>query len=298
MRTIAIVNPSAGGGRGEARAKELCERIRAATPATPLEVWTTTGPGEATHLARRARDEGAHLVIAAGGDGTVFEVVNGLLAGRSAPLPALSVLATGTGNSFVRDVDLADPLAAVDAISAGRRRKVDVLRVVHTDGELYSINLVSLGFSAEAGDLTNRRFKGLGVVGYISAVVASVARLHPRPFPFALDDGPPDERPVTLLSFCNSRFTGGAMMMAPDADPSDGLVDSVWIGPMNRRRFLSSFPKIFRGTHGRMHEVELRRARSVRFTGDSPVPVMIDGEVRSLTLRAIEVLPGVLEVAT
>jgi YegS/Rv2252/BmrU family lipid kinase len=291
MRTVVLVNPAAGGGRGARRVRELVGRLPGA------QIRTTNGPGDATALARAAVREGAEVVVAAGGDGTLFEVVNGLLPGNGGARPALGILAVGTGNSFVRDVGLSDPSAAVDALTAGRRRRIDALRVVHADGELYAVNLVSLGFSAHAGDLTNRRFKGLGVVGYVSAVMATVARLRNQPFPHAVDGGAFDTRPATLLSFCNSRYTGGAMMMAPSADPTDGELDTVRIGPMNRRRFVSSFPRIFRGTHPDMPEVQVGRAKAVTFAAIGPVPVMIDGEVRLLDLRSIEVVPGALEVA-
>jgi diacylglycerol kinase (ATP) len=289
MRTVAIVNPSAGGGRAARRAAELGSKLPG------LEVRTTRGPGHATELARAARADGAEVVVAAGGDGTLFEVVNGLVGGDGPP-PALGILAVGTGNSFVRDVGLSDPERAIEAIRDGRRRKVDLLRIVHAEGELWSINLVSLGFSAEAGDLTNRRFKGMGAVGYVSAVLASLIRLHPSPIPYALDDGEHDARPLTLLSLCNSSCTGGAMRMAPGADPSDGELDVVRVGPMGRRRLLSVFPRIFRGTHVELPEVSVRRARKVTFAPTGARPVLIDGEVRSIELRSVAVVPRALEV--
>lgn len=286
---VALVNPTAGGGRG-ARAEALLQDL------PDVVVHRTEGPLHAEALARDARRTGATAVIAAGGDGTVFEVVNGLLDGDDGPVPALGIVPVGTGNSFVRDVGIADPMAALDAIRQGRRRPVDALRIDHAGGRLYAINLVSFGFSAEAGSLTNRRFKGLGPAGYVAAVVVSVARLRYHAFPHALDDGPFDARPVTLLSVCNSQYTGGAMRMAPGADPCDGQLDLVRVGTMRRRKFLASFPKIFAGTHPELPEVELRRGNRVSFAATGEVPVMIDGEVRVLAVNAITVERGRIEV--
>jgi diacylglycerol kinase (ATP) len=286
-KITAILNPAAGGGSGAARAEEALRALPG------VRLVRTGGPGEAQRLAREAMEGGAEVVVACGGDGTVFEVANGLM---PQPRAALAVLPVGTGNSFVRDLGLADLPAAIDALKAQRRRKVDVLKVEHTDGVLYSVNLVSYGFSAVAGELTNRRFKPLGSAGYVSAVLASLVRLKHHVVPNALDGGTFDSRPMTLLSFCNTRYTGGAMMMAPPAVVDDGLVDVVRIGPMNRRRFIACFPRIFRGTHPEMPEVQLTRAHTISIARIGPLPVMIDGEVQQIETTRIEVCSRALEV--
>lgn len=290
MTTTVIVNGAAGGGRCAERVHPYLAQLSAAGP---TEVCWTEGPGDATEFARRATS--ADRVVAVGGDGTLFEVVNGLFP-RGARGPALGVLPLGTGNSFARDFGVHEPEPALQALLADRRRPVDVVRARHADGELFFVNLLSVGFTADAGALTNRRFKGFGAGGYVLAVLASLLRLRHPSFPMALDGGPRDARPCTLLSFSNSRYTGGDMMMAPLADPTDGKVDVVRVGPMSRRRFLGCFPRIFRGTHGELAEVELGTARHVGFDLDGPVDVMVDGEVLRLRLDEIEVLPGAVEV--
>ncbi|MEZ4240334.1 MAG: diacylglycerol kinase family protein [Myxococcota bacterium] len=291
-RIVAILNPKAGGGRGCKRAEALLAELEG------VVVQRTEAPEHATALAREAARGGARIVVAAGGDGTLFEVVNGLLTAELGDaLPRLGILAVGTGNSFVRDLHLEDPAAGIAAIRENLRRRVDAIRIEHEGGVLYAINLVSLGFSADAGDLTNRRFKRLGAVGYVAAVLVSVARLHHHAFPYLRDRDPLDGRPVTLLSVCNSQYTGGAMRMAPGADVSDGELEVVRVGEMGRRRFLQSFPKIFAGTHLELREVDIHRAKRVAFEGLPALPVMIDGEIRTLALRAVEVLPRALEVA-
>ena len=286
-RIVAIVNSAARGGRAPGDAEAFLDRIPG------VVVRPTKHAGHATAMAREAKLDGVDAVVAVGGDGTLFEVCNGLLPG---PGPMLGILPLGTGNSFVRDVGLTDAAAGLRGILAGNTRDVDAIEIGHADGVLYSINLVSLGFTAEAGELMNRRFKRLGATGYVSAVLTSLVRLQFHAFPYALDDGAFDARPVTMVSFCNSRYTGGAMMMAPDADPSDGELDVVRIGTMKRRRFLASFPKIFRGTHPEMHEVQQGRARTVSFAPLGPIPVMVDGEVLSLELRTLSVVRRALQV--
>jgi YegS/Rv2252/BmrU family lipid kinase len=290
-RTAVIVNGAAGGGRCAQRVDGLLERLRRSDE---LEVFRTEYVGHATELTREVVAGGYTDVIAAGGDGTVFEVVNGLFPSDK-PSVRLGVLPLGTGNSLVRDFGLGEVGTAVTAITVGQARPVDVIRVCHDQGELYYLNLLSVGFSARAGALTNRRFKALGLSGYALSVVVSLARLHASAFPLRLDGGVKDERPCTLLSFSNSRFTGGDMMMAPSADVADGLVDVVRIGPMGRRRFLGCFPKIFKGTHPEMAETEVTLAGRVDFDLEEAVDVMVDGEILSLKLNSLEVLPGALE---
>lgn len=287
---VVIVNGAAGGGRSRARLEPHLPALR---QAGEVRVLPTEGPGHATALAQRAAAEGADGVVAVGGDGTLFEVVNGLLPAGG---PALGVIPVGTGNSFVRDAGHRDPAAAAAAIAAGRTRPIDALRLDHDAGQTFSVNLVSFGFSAEAGALTNARYKPLGAAGYVLAVLQTLLSLHPHALPFAPDGRDFDGRPFTLLSFCNTRYTGGDMRMAPGADPADGLLDVVRIGPMGRRRFLSSFPRIFRGTHPEMPEVSVDTAREVAFAPSGPVDAMIDGEVLTLVPRSLRVLPGALRV--
>jgi diacylglycerol kinase (ATP) len=292
LKVTLIVNGAAGGGRGEARLARHLDRLRAAGT---IDVRPTAGPGHATVLAREAAAAGCDAVVAAGGDGTLFEVVNGLLP-RDGGGPALGIVPVGTGNSFVRDVGLADPAAAADAIARGTTRPIDAVVLEDDDRVLYAINLVSLGFSATVGSLVNRRLKPLGVPGYAVAVLATLASLRPFRLGFKLDDRPAETCHVTLISFCNSRYTGGNMMMAPAADPCDGLLDVITIAPVGRMRLLRSFPHIFRGTHLSLPEVRSDRARRVAFAPMGTVDVIADGEVLALELRSIEIVPKALEL--
>ncbi len=292
MRLGVVLNEAAGGGRCGRAAGAVLGRLAGSHD---LDVRRTEGPGHGEALATSLAAAGVEAVVSVGGDGTLFEVVNGLMA-HDGPRPALALLPLGTGNSFGRDFGLLDAASAEAALGAGARRGVDVVRVVHAEGVVHYINLLSVGFAAEVGDLTNRRFKALGALGYIASVLVCVTRLTPRPYPFAAGDGAMERDAITLLSCSNSRYTGGEMMMAPTADATDGLVDVVQIGAMGRRRLLACFPKLFRGTHPEMPEVEVHKVAKVRFEEAPALPVMLDGEMRSLSLRSLEVLPGALEL--
>jgi diacylglycerol kinase (ATP) len=123
-----------------------------------------------------------------------------------------------------------------------------------------------------------------------------VLGLKPKPIPFGLDGGATSSEEFTFVSFNNSRFTGGSMMMAPAADTADGLCDVIAVKKLGRVGLLRTFPKIFDGTHVAHPAVASARAKSVRFDLDAPVDCMIDGEVISLWLTQLDVLPGALEV--
>lgn len=289
-----IVNGAAGGGRCAEAASKALERLRQG--GLELDVRFTERAGHATEIARSAHEEGSRHFITVGGDGTSFEVVNGLFPREDDGPVTLGFLPLGTGNSFVRDFGVTDTESAIEALIRGQKRTCDVVKLTHDAGELHYINLMSVGFSARVGALTNRRFKPFGAAGYALAVGASVVGLDQPSYAMTVDDGPRDARPCTLLSFSNSRYTGGTMMMAPEADPGDGYVDVIRIGELSRLGLLRAFPKIYQGTHITLDSVETSRARRIDFDGVGTLDCMIDGEIMSLGLQALEVLPGTLEV--
>jgi diacylglycerol kinase (ATP) len=295
-RYFTVVNPAAGGGRCGERCDAALERLDVA--GLSLEVRRTSGPGQATALARAAWAEGYRRFLCVGGDGTAFEVLNGLFPLEGEERPRLGMLPLGTGNSFLRDFHITSAEQALLRLGGERTRRCDVIRAAHADGVLHYINLLSIGFSAEAGELTNRRYKAFGPAGYVVAVLRTAARLSYPSFPLRVDGGDRDARPCILLSFSNSRYTAGTMMMAPHADPTDGLFDVIRIGQMPRLRFVAAFPSIFQGRHVERPEVEESRARVVDFELSGPVDVMVDGEVTQLQLERLELLPGAVEVIT
>ncbi len=295
LRTpYTIVNGAAGGGRCRSRFDQAHEKLLEL--GLRPKVHLTEGPGHARELARDAWQRGERVFLAVGGDGTLFEVVDGLLVESVEEPPVVGVLPLGTGNSFLRDFDITSETDALLALARGRTRTCDALRLEHQAGVHHFVNIFAVGFAAEAGDLTNRRFKRLGPVGYALAVAATVARLGPRFDPIRLDEGPLDVAPRTFLSVCNSRYTGGKMMMAPQADPSDGLLDVVRCGPMKRSELLAAFPRIFKGTHLDLPSIDYRQAHGVRFEQPRQQPVMLDGEVSRLAPCRIEVVPGCWKV--
>ena len=292
---FVIVNPAAGGGRCGKRAPVALARLREGGCA--LEVHETKAKDDGVSLARRAYQDGARSFLAVGGDGTSHEIINGIFSLGAVDPITLGMLPLGTGNSFLRDFGIDSGGKALDALFRGQEHDCDVVAATHDDGVVHYMNLLSLGFSAEVGALTNRKLKPLGTAGYVLAVLACVGHLRHPVIEYRIDGGSAAEtRPASLVSFCNSRFTGGSMMMAPHADVGDGLVDVIRVGEMGRARFVGTLPRLFRGTHVDRPEVSETRAARIDFHDLQQQDVMIDGEIMNLRLKSLTVLPSAMKV--
>jgi diacylglycerol kinase (ATP) len=295
-RFFAVVNPAAGGGRCGKLADRALDRIRQA--GLHLEIARTNRPGEATEWVRAAYGQGFRNFLAVGGDGTSYEIVNGLFPEAiSGGRPTLGFLPLGTGNSFLKDFTSRGLEHAIEALRNGTRRVCDVIRLRHAEGEIYVLNLVSLGFPADVGELVNRRFKRWGELGYILGVFTRLARLEHLEFPHRVDGAPEwDRRRALFLSFSNSKFTGGKMMIAPQADPTDGWIEYVRWGAIGRLGLLWNFPSLFTGTHIEHPLASRAPAKRIDFSLRAPVNVLVDGEILRLDCRSLEILPAALDV--
>lgn len=293
---LAIVNPAAGGGRCRKLVGPALERLRAG--GVKVEVVETSGPGNATIVARRAYLQERSKFISVGGDGTAFEIVNGLFPeAQSRERPTLAFLPLGTGNSFLRDFSDRGADHSIEALLAGRSRPCDVLRLTHATGTLYYTNLLSMGFSADVATLRARHFGGWGELGYQSSIVLCLARFRRRAFPLRVDgQGEVDRRPCLFLTFSNSKFTGGTMMIAPKAEIDDGLIEYVRWGPISRSGLLRNLPTLYDGTHINHPLAERIAAKRIDFSLDAPADVMIDGEVLTLWCQSLDVLPLAINV--
>jgi diacylglycerol kinase (ATP) len=295
-RFFAIVNPAAGGGRSGRLAPAALDRVRSA--GIDLEVAQTTQVGEATELARGAYGKGFRNFLAVGGDGTTFEIVNGLFPeAQTQGRPALGFLPLGTGNSFLRDFTTRGVEHTIEALRDGSRQPCDLIRLRHSGPDIYFINLLSLGFAADVGEVTNRRFKRWGEFGYVLGVIARLAQLEHLAFPHRIDTAEDwDRRPCLFLTFSNSKFTGGKMMIAPQANPSDAKIEYVRWAPIGRLRMLWLFPRLFSGTHIAHRLASRAAAGRIDLDLEEPVNAVVDGEILRIKCRSVEIVPNALDV--
>jgi YegS/Rv2252/BmrU family lipid kinase len=295
-RFFAIVNPAAGGGSSAKFAGATLARLRES--GLNIDVIASSAPGHARDLAHESYAQGYRNFLAVGGDGTAHEILNGIFSRNASPDHiALGFLPLGTGNSFLRDFTRAGSEAPIQALLENRKRPVDLIRLTHATGEVYSFNILSLGFTADVGAITNRLFKPLGHLGYLLGVLVRVVQLKRRAFTLRCDNETVwDDRRSLFLTFNNSKYTGGTMLIAPQADPSDGFIEFVRWGPIGRLGLLRMLPRLYDGSHIEHPLASRKSVRHVEFNIPVPVDVMIDGEILTLKCKSLDILPSALDV--
>ncbi len=304
MRIVVIANPasSRGGGlKGRQRLVDALDRaVSAETDCSYSIVETTTRgvavrtgkfvEGSGAALAHQAALEGADVVAAAGGDGTVGEVANGLIGTET----AMAVLPMGTGNDFARTLGIGTDLdLAARTLVSGDCQLIDVGRVVHGGN---FVNVAGCGFDAEVAARINHGFRRLrGTSAYIAAVLQTLVSFHPAAIELEVD-GVRHNAKVMLCAIANAKTYGGGMRIAPGAQLDDGLFDLVLVGDASKTEFLRAFPSVFKGTHITHPKVTIFRAKSIAIRSASPLPTLADGEEIGTTPVEFEIVPKALTV--
>ncbi|MCC7460270.1 MAG: diacylglycerol kinase family lipid kinase [Proteobacteria bacterium] len=289
---IAIVNPRAGKGTGA----DIAEKVRARfkTSGIELEMIETNSPNHATQIAQQCYQKGHKDFVCMGGDGTLYETINGLFLDGKPEGVNLAIVPIGTGNSFLKDFDQHSRNLA-DKIIQNNLRPCDVIETIHTQGKLHWVNIFSFGFTSKVGATRNRKFPNIGTIGYTFSVFLELKRLSS--FPVALKlDGRTINSDATFISINNTRYTGGNMMMAPDAKPDDGLLDIIEVQKMGRMELIKAFPKIFEGTHTSLPKIKTYKAQHIEFSFDQPLDIMIDGEMKNIQPISMNVIPGAIRI--
>jgi YegS/Rv2252/BmrU family lipid kinase len=298
MKTLLIVNPAAGHGRGRKCLQHLRSRLEEKIPG--LEVRSSEYPGHIIEIGRSAAEEDFDRLICLGGDGTPFELLSGLCSeSRQEQLPELGLIPAGTGNSFIRDFGTRTAEQALDNILSGRRHEVDLVEFQYQAGgqtiRRFSLNILGIGLIADILKLTNERLKFLGSAGYSLAVLLRLARGMNNRIVISAD-GRTFEVFNSALVVSNSKFTGGGMKIAPDADVSDGKADIILFNGVNRREIISIFRGVFSGSHTEHPKVDIYQAADITVEGEPPLLLMADGELLGHTPLRIRVHPRALTV--
>jgi YegS/Rv2252/BmrU family lipid kinase len=277
-----ILNPNAGRGKG----KRLLGRIEQALRAQEIvfDVHETTGPGHATELAKAAVQSGATCIIAAGGDGTVREVLNGMV-GTDV---VMGIVPAGSGNDFCKSVNIPTGLeAAAHTIRRGKIREVDVGRIVHrslgspsagTGAGAYFANAISIGFDALATAEANRMRWLRGLPLYLGSVFKAMVSYDCPCTVIELDDRRL-EQSILLTACANGQYYGGGFHIAPEAVVDDGLFDVCVIDHVSRLRILEKLIHVIQGTHAKLPEVKFYRSRKVKFSSPGVLYVQADGDL-------------------
>ncbi len=304
MTNIRVIfNPAALAGRVTRLAPDLkaCLERGASETGAKVEWVETQSPEEAIALAKEAAIEGCDLVVAVGGDGTVNEVLNGLMQAQSQGHKAtLGVIPTGSGNDFAWLAGIPmEPLAACQRLFDGQTRTVDVGHVREAGGrERYFDNGCGIGFDARVS-LEARGLKRLGKsLVYVVAVLKTIMLHHHAPsFRIGLDERELT-RPTMMLTIGNGQRHGGAFHSTPHAVLDDGLLEVCIAGKLSRLGMLRIIPQFMRGVHEAHEQVSMERARRVTVRADAPQVIHVDGEIFATDAVEFEVsvMPGALRV--
>jgi diacylglycerol kinase (ATP) len=283
MTAHVILNPYSGRGR----AARLRGEMEAALNAVGMEyeLTTTTHPQHAIVLAAAAFAEGASPIIAAGGDGLVSEVVNGLLKAQpDGILGPLGVMPLGTANDLA--VNLGLPLGIPEAaatIAAGHTRTIDLGQV----GDWVFDNNSAVGLEPVVTLYNIEMVRLRGVIRYLVAAVRAILAKRSWQMQLSWDDGS-YEGPVSLVSVGNNPLTGGLFKMAPAADPTDGLLTFVHAFAPSRRKMFALLPRTITGKYVDDPAVHQHHTSWLRIRCQPPSPLQVDGEIRSTDLTEIE----------
>jgi diacylglycerol kinase (ATP) len=310
MAVGVVVNPVAGGGRMGREWPRMEQALTARLG--PLTVLRTDGPGESCDFARQLAMDGAELVIAAGGDGTISEVAGGLMQSRAATGQAtdLALVPVGTGSDFARGFGATDDVESLAArIAEGKRRALDAgcVNFVNDDGALASrhfINIASLGASgptARAVNAAKRNGRYAGKLVFLFHTIRELIRYRFQEVRVTVDDAEPIEARIALVAIANAPYFGGGMKIAPDAQPDDSLFEVVIVRGHSKLSLIGDLRLVYSGAHKTLPSCTFLRGRKVVVepVGGNLVNAALldlDGESPGRIPATFEIIPGAITV--
>ena len=287
-----LVNPKGGHKRG----LEIYEKVKHifSRAGTNITVLHTEYAGHAFDFANTLDFVGYDGLCAIGGDGTMYELINGMLKRDDNHKIPIGLITGGTGNSFMYDVDCLDPIDAAKRIVQHKLRPLDIAKV-NANGELfYSFNIIGWGLATDAGKLAEK-LRWLGGVRYDVASIVEVLKGKDRIATLTLDKEVIKENFIFIIG-CNTIHTGKAMKMAPLAQLNDGKIDLIIVRKTSRINLLKLFPKLFSGDHIKSPLVEYRQVQNFSISLEETNDLTIDGEIIGTTPLNVQMVPKMVNV--
>ena len=295
-----IVNPEAANGAVGKNWPRVRDFLQA--EGAKFEAVFTEEPGHATQLARQALDDGYRTIVAVGGDGTVNEVINGLVVeGSVDPEVALGLIPCGTGSDFARVLDIPrDYMEACRHLLRSEPRPVDLGRITclreGREVERYFINAAGLGFDGEVADLGNRFPKVLGgTITYLACLFISLVTYRNKNVELSFD-GQPVRGRLNSVIVCNGRYFGGGMFIAPGASLDDGLFYVVILGNLNKLEVVMNVPRVYKGTHLTHPKVSHFSAKEIHVEAQERMFLQAEGELVGEAPATFQIIPQALKV--
>jgi len=279
LKAELIVNLTAGGGKPHKHLNTVSKYLK--ENGLNFKVCTTSHQGEAAELAQKAADNGAELIVSVGGDGTVNEIVNGIM--KSKNDPPLGIIPLGWANDFIKSTNIpSDIIEACKILIKGKTKKIDVGLI---NNQIYFANICGVGFDAEVAQLANQMKSKYPNLHILSAFVYVFATIKKFLSPFGFHnvkikfDGKEIHSKILFIAIGNGKFYGGRFKITPKAILDDGLLEICTAEEMGRLKYLMSIPKVFKGTHESIKEVNFYRAKEVVIQSSEPILAQVSGEV-------------------
>ena len=293
MKFIITVNPHGGKKLGP----RLLNRVKPLFEAKGIELFVveTTFAGHAKELANQLNITEYDGFIGIGGDGTLHEIINGMLSRHDGRKIPIGIIPGGSGNSYMHDLNLTDPLKAAKAIINGKTRSLDTAKVEVNHIIKYSNNMIGWGLVTDVGNQAEH-FRWLGTNRYTILSVVEVLRHKSRPATLIMDDKKIEDEFIFIIA-CNSIHVGKGMKMAPKARLDDGLIDLIVIrSGVSRTRLLQVLPKLFDGSHINVPELEYYQTSQFSLIPETDEILNIDGEIMGSTPIQVNVIPKAFEM--
>lgn len=300
LHARVIVNPIAGARRSARKWPQIMGLLKSL--GLRFEHDLTEAPGHAIELAKSAVKAGYELVVSVGGDGTINEVVNGLHDAGGTRDVMLGIISTGSGGDYIRTIGVPRHYKeACQRLMNPRKLAVDlgVVDYVSSGGmaRRLFVNFAGLGFDAEVVRATTQRFKALGSMpSYLMGLLTTFLFYQNRDVSLIVDREA-EERRVCTVVMSNGKYGGGGMLVAPNADLTDGLLDVLIIDDLSKLDLLRSLPRVYRGTHLTHPKVTVKRAREIDIRPRQQMSLQADGELLGEAPARFYVLPAALNIA-
>jgi len=287
------LNPHGGQKKGPRLLKQILPVLEAAN--VDFKIIETAFAGHANELANQLDFEGFDGMIVIGGDGTMHEVVNGMLTRPDKKQLPIGLIPGGTGNSFMHDLELINPIDAAKAIISGNTRQIDVAEVKINHVIKYAFNVIGWGLVTDVGNKAEK-WRWLGEARYTLLSVFEILKYKPRSATLILDNDKLIGN-FTFIIACNTMYTGKGMKMAPKAELDDGLMDIVVVrhGP-SRFKLLTMLPKVYDGTHINSPILEYYQVSEFSLIPERDEILNIDGEALGSTPIHVKMIPGAFKV--
>ena len=294
MKIELIYNPHSGGGRGDNLAPLVIDILM--DRGHIVKDHRTLYHEHATEIVRHLDLDNCDSVVSVGGDGTMYEVLNGILKNtKSKHTPSFGVVPVGTGNSFSQDLGMKNWRDGVKAIDSGKKKAVDVMKF-HTEGDdYYSINSIGFGLPTDVCVNGNKYKKYLGKAAYTASALVEIMRFSPFNMKFEVD-GVKDEMQCILANFSNSTMFGGNMKISPNSIIDDGEIEFVALQDMPKAEILKALPTLYKGKHLSNPNIRVYKGKKFKVETFPEKILNPEGEIFGVTPVEVEVLPGKIEM--